>query len=114
MTTIFPSAEWLGALQEKLNSDTRYNSVAKNWEGDIVFDIQPSGNLHEPLLLYLDLWHGACRGVEYAPPAGKYPKPKFTLRAPYDNFVAILLGKLDAMTAMMTSQLKVSGSMGYM
>lgn len=114
MTITFPSAEWLGALQDKLNGDPRYNDVARNWEGDLLFDIQAAGNLREPVLLYLDLWHGHCRGVEYAPAPAAHPKPTFILRSPYNNFSAILLGKLDVMTAMLTSRLKVSGSMAYM
>jgi putative sterol carrier protein len=64
--------------------------------------------------MYLDLWHGKCRLVEYAPQPTKYPKPTFILRSPYNNFTSILLGKLDPMTAMMTSKLKVEGSLGYM
>ncbi len=114
MATTFPSAEWLHALQQKLNSDSRYNKIASRWEGDIVFDIRPAGNLREALVMYLDLWHGQCRAVEYGTDLVKYPKPTFKLRSPYDNFTAVLLGKLDPMTAMMTSKLKVSGSMGYM
>ena len=114
MTAIFPSAEWLDSLQQKLNSDSHYNEVAKRWEGDLVFDIQPAGNLDERLIMYLDLWHGQCRAVEYGPDPAKYPKPRFLLRSPYDNFTAILLGKVDAVTAMVTNKLKVSGSMAYM
>lgn len=114
MATRFPSAEWLNALHEKLNNDSHYNQVAKNWEGDLLFDIQPAGNLTEPVRMYLDLWHGKCRAVEYAPDPAKYPKPTFILRSPYNNFTSILLGKLDPMTAMMTSKLKVEGSLGYM
>jgi putative sterol carrier protein len=114
MTAIFPSAEWLNTLQAKLNSDARYNEIARRWEGDLIFDIQPQGSLREPLLMYLDLWHGQCRLVEYAPDPAGHPKPAFVLRSPYDNFTSILLGKLDPMTAMLTNKLKVSGSMAYM
>ena len=114
MVTVFPSQEWLNSLEEKLNSDGRYNEIAKNWEGDLVFEILPEGNLKEPLTMYLDLWHGKCRGVEYAPDLSGRSKPTFILRSPYNNFTAILLGKLNAMTAMMTSKLKVEGSLGYM
>lgn len=114
MSVKFPSAEWLDALKTKLNNDPHYNQIAKNWEGDLFFDIQPAGSLTQPLLMYLDLWHGKCRGVEYAPDATKHPKPTFILRSPYNNFTSILLGKLDPMTAMMTSKLKVEGSLGYM
>ena len=38
----------------------------------------------------------------------------FVLRANYDNIVKVVTGQLDPMTAMMTSKLKVKGSMGYM
>jgi putative sterol carrier protein len=114
MSAIFPSVEWLKALEEKLNSDERYGEIAKNWEGDLFFFIEPEGNLKDTLTLYLDLWHGKCRKAEFQPGPESHPKPTFILRSPYNNFTGILQGRLDPMTAMMTSKLKVSGSLGYM
>ena len=114
MAAVFPSEEWLQGLEERLNTDSRYNQIAKNWEGDLFFFIEPDGNLKERLTFYLDLWHGTCRRVEYKPAADSYPNPAFTLSATYGNITAILTGKLNPMTAMMTSKLKVKGSMGYM
>jgi len=114
MTAVFPSEEWLQGLDAKLNSDEKYANIAKNWEGDLFFFIEPEGNLKSQLTFYLDLWHGKCRKVEYQPQADSYPNPAFTLTASYNNITAILSGKLNPMTAMMTSKLKVKGSMGYM
>lgn len=114
MTVTFPSYEWLEILQAKLNEDARYNQIARNWEGDLFFDIQPAGTLTQPVGMYLDLWHGKCRTVEYQADPGKHAGVKFILRSPYNNFTSILLGKLDPMTAMMTNKLKVDGSLGYM
>jgi putative sterol carrier protein len=114
MAAIFPSEEWLKGLKTKLNSDSRYHEIAKNWEGDLLFLIEPQGNLREPLTFYLDLWHGSCRRVEYKPAPESHPNPAFTLSATYNDITGILTGKLNAMTAMMTSKLKVKGSMGYM
>src|SRR5215211_5035902 len=114
MAAIFPSEEWLQSLKAKLNSDARYNEIAKNWEGDLFFFIEPEGNLTVKLTFYLDLGHGKCRHVEYNPPADSHPNPSFTLTASYNNITSILTGKLNPMTAMMTSKLKVKGSMGYM
>lgn len=114
MAAIFPSEEWLQELDVKINSDERYSEVAKNWEGDLFFVIEPDGNLKEQLTFYLDLWHGACRKVDYKPSPESHPNPAFTLTASYGNITAILTGKLNPMTAMMTSKLKVKGSMGYM
>lgn len=114
MSAVFPSEEWLKGLEEKLNSDGRYADIARNWEGDLFFFIEPEGNLKERLTFYLDLWHGACRKVEYQPSPESHSNPAFTLTASYNNITAILSGKLNPMTAMMTSKLKVRGSMGYM
>ena len=114
MSTIFPSVEWLKSLEAKLNSDEKYADIAKNWEGDLFFLIQAEGNLKEQITFYLDLWHGSCRKAEYSPPAESYPSPAFTLTASYNNITAILSGKMNPMTAMMTSKLKVKGSMSYM
>jgi putative sterol carrier protein len=110
----FPSAAWLGALDHKLNSDAHYGAVAKHWEGDLFFDIRPQGNLAEPVGMYLDLWHGACRKVAYGVTLGQVPRPRFVLTAGYANFTAVLLGELNPMTAMMASKLKVDGDLGYM
>lgn len=114
MSAIFPSEEWLKGLEEKLNSDEKYREIAKNWEGDLIFNITPEGNLIEPLRFYLDLWHGSCRKAVYMPNADSHPKPTFTLNATYNNITAVLTGKLNPMTAMMTMKLKVNGNMGYM
>ncbi len=114
MSAIFPSEEWLKGLEAKLNSDDKYNEIAKSWEGDLFFNIEPEGNLTEPLTFYLDLYHGTCRKVEYKPDAATYPNPAFKLSASYNNITAVLTGKLNPMTAMMTMKLKVQGSMGYM
>jgi putative sterol carrier protein len=110
----FPSSEWLQGLEEKLNSDEKYAQVAKNWEGDLFFFIEPEGNLNDQLTFYLDLWHGACRSVDYNPDLEKYPEPVFAFTAKYNHITAILMGKLDPMTAMMTNKLKVQGSLGYL
>jgi len=114
VSTRFPSAEWLGGLEDKLNTDEKYARVAQKWEGDLFFVIEPEGNLEQQLTFYLDLWHGTCRSVDYNPDPEKYSEPVFRLSAKYNNITAILTGKLDPMTAMMTNKLKVKGNLGYM
>jgi putative sterol carrier protein len=113
MSAIFPSAEWLQAFKDKLNSDQRYAQVAKNWEGDMYFIIEPEGNLSEQMVMYLDLWHGECRAVEIVEEIGKY-NPAFSLKAAYGNFAGVLTGKLDPMQAMLTRKLDVKGNMAVM
>ena len=113
MSAVFPSKEWLDGLEARINSDKKYADIAKNWEGDLVFVIEPEGSLKDKLTFYLDLWHGTCRKAEYMPSPDAYPNPMFTLTASYGNITSILTGKLNPMTAMMTSKLKVKGNMGY-
>ncbi|MBN1303084.1 MAG: SCP2 sterol-binding domain-containing protein [Anaerolineales bacterium] len=113
MSAVFPSPEWLNALSDKLNSDKKYAQIAKKWEGDLLFFIQPDDRLTETLYYYLDLWHGTCRKVEVQSKLSE-EKPAFILKAPYGNFRKILLGELDPMQAMMTRKLQVEGSMAYM
>jgi putative sterol carrier protein len=113
MSAIFPSTEWLQAFQDKLNTDEKYAQVAKNWEGDMYFIIEPDGNLSEQMVMYLDLWHGECRAVEVVDDITKY-NPAFTLKADYGNFAGVLTGKIDPMQAMLTRKLDVKGNMAVM
>jgi len=113
MASIFPSTEWLQTLFDKLNSDERYEKIARNWEGDMCVVIEPSGPLTEPLFYYLDLWHGKCRKIEILKDFSAV-QPKFVLSATYENISRIMKGELDAMNAMMTRKLHVQGNMAYL
>ena len=112
MAYLFPSAEWLKVFEEKLNNDEKYARIAKNWEGDILFNIEPEGPLPNPMKLYLDLWHGECRKAYIA--EEDHQNPAYVLSAPYTNFARIIKGELDPMQAMITRKLRVKGSMAYM
>jgi putative sterol carrier protein len=113
MAAIFPNEEWLQGFMDYLNTNVKYAQTARNWEGDLVFDIKADGALEEDLVIYMDLWHGACRDVRFLP-AGKEIDAKFVLAGTYSNFVRVLTGELDPMQAMMTRKLAVRGSMPYM
>jgi putative sterol carrier protein len=106
----FPTAEWLETLMEKLNTDERYAQVARNWEGDMAFQVEPGGTMSEPKMLYLDLWHGKCRSVKVIPP-GQEAGAAFTLKGPYENYVRLLKGELDPMQALLTRKIGVQGNM---
>ncbi|MBI4771925.1 MAG: SCP2 sterol-binding domain-containing protein [Chloroflexi bacterium] len=113
MAIQFPSAEWVTALMEALNASEAYGHVAKNWEGDIIFVVLPEGELKEPAYLYLDLWHGKCRGVRRLDSPDE-KKAAFTLTASLGNFIKILNRQLDPMQVMLTRRLQVQGNMVVM
>ena len=113
MASIFPSPEWLEDLNKKLNSDTNYARIARNWEGDMCVVIEPGGPITETQFYYLDLWHGKCRKTELLKDLSTMD-PKYVLTATYENISRIMKGELDPMQAMMTRKLQVHGSMAYM
>lgn len=113
MAAVFPSEEWVDALDEKLNSDEQYGEIAKNWEGDLLYVIEPGGPVNEKFYIYTDLWHGKCRKAEFLHSKGDL-SPKFTITAVFPNFVKVLTGEFHPMQAMLTRKLKVKGDMGYM
>ena len=109
----FPQAEWVQALMEKLNSDERYGQIARNWEGDMTFQIAPGGELNKPVALYLDLWHGKCRDA-YLIDDGADVKSVFILKGTYENYVRLLKGELEPMPALLTRKLGVQGNMAIL
>ncbi len=113
MSAIFPGADWLQAFEQKLNTDERYGQIASKWEGDMYFIIEPEGNLKSQTVMYLDLWHGKCRGSEIVADITSH-NPAFTLKAGYVNFARVLKGELDPMQAMLTRKLDVKGNMAVM
>ena len=114
----FASEEYLNAIVETLNNDSRYAEVAKNWEGDLLFVIEPDEGIEDPrlpIIFYLDLWHGACRGGRvYGAEEKDLPKAAFTLMAPRSNFLKVLSGEMHPLQAMLTRRLRLQGSMAYM
>lgn len=112
MASIFPSPDWVKDLGQKLNTDPHYAQIAKKWEGDLSFAIEPSGPVKETIYYYFDLWHGTCRRAEVL--NGLSVKSAFVLRAPYENFVKVLKGEMEPMTAMLTRKLSVQGNLAVM
>ncbi len=113
MPVVFPNAEWLKEFENKLNSDEHYAQIARNWEGDMYFIIEPDGNLKTQTVMYLDLWHGKCRGTEIVSEISSH-QPAFSLKAGYGNFAKVLKGEMDPMQAMLTRKLDVKGNMAVM
>lgn len=113
MAGIFPDAVWLESFVERLNTSEEYARIAKNWEGDIAFEIVKEGALKEDVRFYLDLWHGKCREGRMLE-AGEEVEAAYVLKSEYSNFSRIVLGELDPMQALLTRKLGVTGNLGYM
>lgn len=110
----FPSAEWLHAFKDKLNNDEKYNTTARNWEGDIRFVLEADNTQAQTIWMYIDLWHGKCRDAFFETPGNTDFKPAFILKAPYQNFARILKGDLEPMQALLTRKLGVQGNLAVL
>jgi putative sterol carrier protein len=110
---IFPTPQWIVSFMEKLNTDEQYARIARNWEGDFYFIIEPDDGLSGEVVYYLDLWHGKCRQASLVEDL-KDHQPAFILKVPYKNFRAILAGELPPMQALMTRKLSLQGNMAVL
>lgn len=108
--TVFPSVEWLEEYAARINASGGYKEAAETWEGDLsyVIEAEPDNGVPEELWLWMDLWHGECRGAELrAPEEGG--KARFIIRAPYSRWKEVLRRELDPVKGMMQGKLKLKG-----
>jgi putative sterol carrier protein len=113
MEKIFPEKAWVLSLCTKLNNDSTYARIARKWEGDLMFVIDPDEGLNSPVIIYLDLWHGSCREAKVLETPDEHPAA-YILQAPYMNFVRVLTGEWQTMQALLTRKLHVKGNMAYL
>jgi putative sterol carrier protein len=107
----FPSEEWGALLVEALNSSKNFEEAAKDWEGDFLFTVEPENTASESSALYVDLWHGKCRGVEFLKSnVGK--NAAFTISGTYENWKGLLKKEIDPVQGFMTGKIKLKGDVG--
>jgi putative sterol carrier protein len=106
----FATETWIKRLHEEVNKSEAYRQVAKTWEGDFYFVVEPEGSLTEPVYMYMDLWHGESRDAFIAEdPAVK--NPEFVISAPVSTWKDVIQLRLDPMKGLMTKKLKLKGNM---
>jgi len=110
MTYTFPSGEWMKAMAEEVNRSESYRKAAAKWEGDFYFIAEPGPGLPEPVVLYIDLWHGEAREAGEVADEGE-KSPEFVIRAPLNTWRKVIEKKLDPIQGMMTGRLKLKGTM---
>jgi putative sterol carrier protein len=106
----FPSDEWIKAMKDEVNRSEAYRKSAAKWEGDFYFISEPGPGVPEPVVLYIDLWHGEARAA-FAVADESEMSPEFTIRAPVSTWRRVIEKKLDPIQGMITGQLKLKGTM---
>jgi len=110
MTFRFPSDEWIKAMAEVVNGSEAYRKSATRWEGDFYWICEPGPGLEERVVLYIDLWHGEARSAGVVADESE-KQPEFVIRAPVNTWRRVIEKKLDPIQALITGQLKLSGTM---
>jgi len=108
----FPSKEWAEEYCKVLNSHEPYKKAARGWQWPILFKVRdlpeelrkeyPSG---EPGFL-INLKDGDCLGVEWYDDASNADAP-FIISASYKDWIEIITGKLNPLTAIIRGRLKI-------
>jgi putative sterol carrier protein len=108
----FGTQEWYDVYMEEINKSKAYEEAGKTWEGDFYFIVEKSGPVKEPIIGYVDLYHGKCRKAEIVTDIKKY-NPEFIESAPYHVWKRICTKQLDPTQALIIKQAKLmSGSRG--
>jgi putative sterol carrier protein len=61
--------------------------------------------------VWVDLWHGKCRGYKYDVTTEEGEKAKFIIRAPYSRWKQVINKELDPIKGMMQGKLKLKGDL---
>ena len=105
---LFGTDEWGKEFCKKLNESEAYRKAAETWEGDFVFVMEPDDLLDKERRLYVDLWHGECRGAKAV---GPEQEAEFIMSGPYSNWVKVAKLELDPIQGLMTGKFKLQGDM---
>ena len=107
----FPTEEWAAEYVEKLNGNASYQDAGKAWEGDITFVIKKDEGLARDAFLYLDLYHGSCRGFKFTLNESDVPKSEFRYIGKYSNWLKLINKEVDPIQGILTGKFKLEGSM---
>jgi putative sterol carrier protein len=106
----FGTPEWLDAYVKTLNANKAYQDAAATWEGDFLFIVHadPAADIKQELVMWMDLWHGKCRGYQMIPNR-QAKKAAFIYEGPLANWKDIIEGRLDPIKALLTRKMTLTG-----
>lgn len=108
--SLFPSEDWVTEFVNKVNHNANYEDSARTWEGDITFVIQQDKDFDKTAYIYLDLFHGKCRGGKLQV-NGEPPKSAFQYIGPYGNWIRLIEREIDPIQGVLVGKFKLKGSM---
>jgi putative sterol carrier protein len=112
MIYTFPSLEWSKELMVRLNADAKFKAVGSRWEGDVNLYIEGVPGTQSSQVIYIDSWHGSCRGVDFKPEEDARPAA-FQIKDPLNNWKRVLSQEIGPIQAMISGQVRVYGNLAY-
>lgn len=109
----FPSADWVAAYEQAINSSEDYRSASKEWtHGSValVMPAQPAIGMAEDVGIWLDLDRGVCRNAKLVSRAEAQQAP-FVLTAEYRYWKQILKKELGPIAGIMQRKVGLVGSL---
>ncbi|MFX1563673.1 MAG: SCP2 sterol-binding domain-containing protein [Promethearchaeota archaeon] len=109
--TMFGTDEWLEKYVKTLNESKPYEEAAKTWEGDFLFIVwsDEAAGIKEEIVMWMDLWHGKCRGYEMLPNRDA-KETAFIYEGTLENWKEIIEGRLDPIKALLIRKMKLTGN----
>ncbi|MFX0133887.1 MAG: SCP2 sterol-binding domain-containing protein [Candidatus Hodarchaeota archaeon] len=102
----YMTIEWGREFCKALNNNETYGKLSATWEGDFVFICERESG--DKSYMYMDLWHGNCRGVEEV---DENKEAEFKIEGTYETYVRIAKKELDPIRALMEGELMLDGDM---
>ncbi|HEY3365438.1 MAG TPA: SCP2 sterol-binding domain-containing protein [Symbiobacteriaceae bacterium] len=101
--------DWVNAYKESLGRSAEYRKAAAKWEWPLVLKVQkdPSLGLPDDLAVYLDLWHGECRGARVATAADLESAP-YIVSADAFTWKQVLEKKMEPIGGIVRGKLKLA------
>lgn len=98
---------WIEAWVEEIRHSEPYRQSAASWEGGLCLEVKEPADPSAHKAVYLDLWHGDCRGAHLAS-AEDLSTATFVLTAPLATWKQVFFGKVDPIFGIMTGKIKLS------
>ena len=107
----FPSEEWVTEYVARLNANPNYEDAGRKWEGALTFVILKDAAYDKDAYLYLDLYHGKCRGSKFGFSLEDLPASQYKYIGPYTNWKRLINKEIDPIQGILTGKFKLEGSM---
>ena len=105
------TSEWASAMHKAINANAAYKEAAAKWTWPValVVDADPARGYPAAVAVELELDRGTCRAATLVAP--DQVTADFVLRASLDTWRALNVGALDALTAVSSGRVRLTGSM---